>query len=207
MQIKICGITNLEDALLCASYGVNALGFIFYNKSPRYIIPSEVKNIINQLPVFVNKVGVFVNHKKDEIDDILKEVNLDYLQFHGEESNSFINQFHTKRLIKSFRIKDDYNYDILNTYTNCTFLLDTFNTESYGGTGTSFNWNSIPFNILRTSILAGGINLDNIDLLNKEYKPAAIDICSGLELNPGIKDHNKIKSFFSYFNNIRNIKC
>lgn len=191
MRIKICGITNLEDALVCQKYGADAIGYIFYPESKRFLEPQKAAEISRQLSPFITKVGVFVNESAQQVNEIAALAGLNAVQLHGEEEPEIIRQINYP-VIKSFRVKSGFNFKIVNAYTNCSFLLDTFSDKEYGGTGHSFNWKLIPEALRNKVILAGGISLDNIEFIWNEIKPAAVDLSSSLELAPGKKDHKKI---------------
>ena len=199
MKIKTCGITNLDDALLCESEGADALGFIFYKKSKRYIEPELVKNIVKHLSPFTMKVGVFVNDSVDFINKTASELNLNAVQLHGEESPDIIEKINLP-VIKSFRINNEFDFSILEKYSNNSFLFDTYSDSVYGGTGKIFNWELIPKEIKNKIILAGGISIDNIEDIFTNVKPAAVDISSSLESEPGRKDKDKVKEFFKKIN-------
>ncbi len=191
MRIKICGITNLEDALVCQKCGADAIGYIFYPESKRFLEPQKAAEISRQLSPFITKVGVFVNEAAQRVNEIAALAGLNAVQLHGEEEPEIIRQINYP-VIKSFRVKSDFDFKILNAYKNCSFLLDTFNDKEYGGTGHSFNWQLIPEALRSKVILAGGISLDNIEFIWNEIKPAAVDLSSSLELAQGKKDHKKI---------------
>lgn len=195
MRVKICGITNIEDALLCCELGADVLGFIFYEKSKRYVEPAEAKKIIFQLPPFVSTVGVFVNETPEMINEIIESTGITYAQLHGDESEDVIAQINIP-VIKSFRIKKDFNFDsILETKANFV-LLDTFDDNEYGGTGKTFDWSIIPDNIKNKIILAGGVSTDNIEKIYYEIHPAAVDLSSSVEETPRRKSIMKVKEFF-----------
>ena len=202
MKIKTCGITNLDDALLCESEGADALGFIFYKKSKRYIEPELVKNIVMHLSPFTMKVGVFVNESVDFINKTASELNLNAVQLHGEESPDIIEKINLP-VIKSFRINNEFDFSILEKYSNNSFLFDTYSDSGYGGTGEVFNWKLIPEEIKSKIILAGGISIDNIADIFTNIKPAAVDLSSSLESEPGKKDKDKVKEFFKKINYLR----
>ena len=162
MKVKICGITNIEDALLSYNLGADAVGFIFYKKSKRYIEPIKAKKIINQLPAFINKVGVFVNESAEEINKVSKEIKLNLVQLHGDETPEIVDQTDLP-VIKAFRVKEIFDYSKLKNYKNCYFLLDAYDDKEYGGTGQNFNWNKIPEELKNKKILAGGISVENIE--------------------------------------------
>ena len=196
MKIKICGITNLEDALLCESLGADAIGFIFYSKSKRYVTPESAKEIVKQLSAFTIKVGVFVNETPEIINQISKMVGLNFAQLHGDESPQLVEEINLP-VIKSFRIDGKFDFEVLNNYQNCYYLLDTFSESDYGGTGKTFDWKLIPDRLKSKIILSGGISSSNIQKLKQEINPYAIDVSSSLEEFPGKKSENKLKEFFN----------
>lgn len=202
MKIKICGITNIEDALLCESEGADALGFIFFKKSKRYIEPNSAKEIINHLSPFTVKVGVFVNESADFINETAAHLNLNAVQLHGEESPEIIRKI-DNQVIKSFRINNGFDFSILEKYSNNSFLFDTYSDLEYGGTGKSFNWKLIPDDLKNKIILAGGISILNIEDIFNNIKPAAVDLSSSLESEPGKKDRKKVKEFFKKINYLK----
>jgi phosphoribosylanthranilate isomerase len=195
LKIKICGITNYKDARLCSDLGVDAIGFIFYKKSKRYVTPKIVKEIVSQLPPLLLKVGVFVNEEPAVVNLVAKDIGLNLIQLHGDESPDYLNKIYLP-IIKAVRIKDEFDFSELAKYNNCSFLLDSFNKDEYGGTGQKFDWDRIPFFLREKIILAGGISEKDIDDLVKRINPYAIDISSSVELSPGIKDHKKLKNLF-----------
>ncbi len=206
MRVKICGITNIEDAILCSQLGADALGFIFYENSKRNISYLKAAEIIQQLSPFIVKVGVFVDQEADEINAISKKVGLNAVQFYGDASQEFIDEINLP-VIKCFRIKTDFDFTILNYYTNCSFMLDTFSEKALGGTGESFDWNIIPTDLRDKIILAGGISTNNIEFLFNNTNPAAVDLSSSVETSPGKKDAVKLKNFFDKINKLRYTKC
>ncbi|MFH1195895.1 MAG: phosphoribosylanthranilate isomerase [bacterium] len=202
MRIKICGITNYEDAKLCCDCGADALGFIFYEKSKRFVSIDEAKSIIQKLPAFVSKIGVFINEDSKKINDIAREIKLTGVQLHGEETPEFAESI-LLPVIKGFRVSEEFDFSITDKYPGCKFLLDTYSTKEYGGTGQTFDWEIIPMKIRKTIILAGGVSSSNIEHIFKTVKPVAVDVSSSLEIKPGIKDESKVKSFFEIFNSLR----
>lgn len=202
MKIKTCGITNLEDALLCESEGADALGFILYKKSKRYIQPKLVKKIISHLSPLIMKVGVFVNEHPDFINETAAYLNLNSVQLHGEESPEIARKINLP-VIKSFRINNEFDFSILQKYSDISFLLDTYSDSDYGGTGKTFNWELIPGEIRGKIILAGGVSIDNIENIFNNIKPAAVDLSSSIESEPGKKDKAKVKEFFKKINYLR----
>ncbi len=192
---KICGITNLVDAQCAVQNGASAIGFIFYEKSPRAISLDDAKSISDQLPKNVSRVGVFVNHDKSFIDDAIKAVPLNMIQLHGDESPAFCDQFDIP-VIKALRIKDESSVAAMNDYHVVAFLLDTFSNDRFGGTGETFDWSLVKDKTDTPIILSGGLNPDNILKAIKSVNPVAVDVNSGVEKSPGIKHHHKIKSLF-----------
>ena len=206
MKVKICGITSIEDALLCCEYGVDAIGFIFYEKSKRYISFERAESISKQLPPFVFKVGVFVNEETEKVNRAAKQIGLNAVQLHGDESPGYIEKINYP-VIKSFRINETFEWDTIDAFKNCNIMLDTFSTDQIGGTGRSFGWNLIPEKLRRRIILSGGITIDKLDFIFNEIKPAAIDLSSSLESSPGKKDKQKVIEFLKRFNELRSNQC
>lgn len=197
MKVKICGITNIDDALLCENLGADALGFIFYSKSKRYIKPETVKkNIIKKLSPFTVKIGVFVNESAIHINEIASTLRLNAVQLHGDERPEILKEIDFP-VIKSFRISEGFDYSTLSKYQNVSYLLDTFSANEYGGTGKKFDWEKIPIPLRQNIILSGGVSSENIEYIFTQIKPNAVDISSSLELEPGKKDKNKLKEFFN----------
>ena len=206
MRVKICGITNFDDANICAEYGADSVGFIFYRKSKRYISPEKAEEIIKKLPAFIKKIGVFVNEDIDLINKIGAQIKLNIVQLHGDEGQQYIDKC-IFPVIKSFRVTEKFDYNILNTYKNCNYLLDSYDNVDYGGTGKNFDWNKIPDEIRNKIILAGGISQSNIATIFHSISPAAVDVSSSLEIEPGKKDHNKLIEFLKTVNKLRYIQC
>ncbi len=202
MKIKICGITRKEDALLCSNYGADAIGFIFYPKSKRYITPESAKQIAHSLPPFLMKVGVFVNEEIEEVNRIAEFVGLNAVQLHGDESPEYVEQM-THPVIKSFGVDESFDFSKVDDYKNCNILLDVKDDKEFGGTGKSFDWNLIPENLRDKVIIAGGVSSNNIKEIYSSIHPGAVDLSSSVEISPGIKDKNKI---IEVLNIIRQIK-
>ena len=202
MKIKICGITRKKDAMLCAKYGADAVGFIFYKKSKRYIQADAVKIIIKSLPALTMKIGVFVNEKIGEVNRIAEFVGLNAVQLHGDESPEYASQM-THPVIKSFGIDESFNFSKVNDYKNCDILLDVKDDILFGGTGRTFDWDLIPSDIMNKVIIAGGVSSNNIQDIYSTIHPGAVDLSSSVETSPGIKDKNKI---IEVLNIIRQIK-
>lgn len=201
MKIKICGITNYEDAKLACDLGADAIGFIFYKKSKRSVDAEEVKNIISKLPAFILKVGVFVNERIDIVNQIMQDCKLNIAQLHGDENVEYLNEINFP-VVKALRISNNYDYNILKQYLNFNILLDTFNNNEFGGTGTNFKWDTIPSDIKSKIILAGGIKEENLEEIFSNILPYAIDVSSSLEEFPGKKNKSKMLSFFKKYNKL-----
>ena len=188
IQTKVCGITNISDALFSIKCGASAVGFVFYKKSERYISYNDAFDVIKYLPPGTAKIGVYVNEDAKMVNDSSKKLNLDYVQLHGDESASFCKDINFP-IIKAFRIKDDSFKSQVLKYNVSVFLFDTFTKKDYGGTGKIFNWELIKQGFQRPFIHSGGLNINNVlDAINVT-NPDAIDISSGLEDYPGKKDH------------------
>ena len=192
--MKVCGITNEQDAFLACEAGAGALGFIFYEKSPRFIRPFAAEKIISKLPESVRKVGVFVNAPVEDINTRFKF--LDFAQLHGDEMPEYCRQV-ALPVIKVFRVQASFDSREMQSYNPDGFLLDTYSPAQRGGTGESFDWQ-----IAREAskygkiILSGGLNADNVLQAVNTALPDAVDVNSGIEAAPGKKDIKKLKSFF-----------
>ena len=203
IHVKICGITSFNDAIMATNYGASALGFIFYEKSPRYINPEILKTWISNVPSSIKKVGVFVNKDVDKVNKIAEELNLGMVQLHGDESPEYCNQM-IRPVIKVFRVNKKFDSIRLKNYQVATFLFDTYNKENHGGTGESFDWQSIlQLNTETPVILSGGLNADNVLEGIEVVKPSAVDVNSGVETAPGKKDEEKIKNLFTILKNTK----
>ena len=196
VKIKICGITNFEDALNASRLGADALGFVFVENSPRYITPHDAAHIINKLPPFINKVGLFVDPSKQEVEDAARIANFDLLQFHGDESEGFCNQFNLP-YIKAISVKTDVNLlEYSRQYASASaLLLDAYYEEARGGTGKTFDWNLIPKEGSIPLIVAGGLNNENIADLLRQVMPYAVDVSGGVEISKRQKDCKKMEDF------------
>jgi phosphoribosylanthranilate isomerase len=196
-KIKICGITNSADAQLAVELGTDALGFIFYPKSPRYIKATAAADICNALPPFVAKVGVFVNELEYEIEKALAECLLTALQFHGDEPPGFCQKFAAKS-IKAIRVRDEESLRAAAEYDVDALLLDTYTDNSRGGTGKAFDW-SLAMKAKETLeppiILSGGLTTVNVQEAIRKVRPYAVDVSSGVEREPGKKDPEKQRRF------------
>jgi len=201
-KVKICGITNLEDALLSAKFGADALGFNFYPQSPRYIEAEKVREIVEQLPNDILKVGVFVNESLDKIVEIAATAKLDAIQLHGEETPAFVREVKAKtnlEIIKAFRVSDKFKPEEVLSYEVDAVLLDAYSPREHGGTGETFDWEIAKKvqEIFPKMYLAGGLSQDNIARAISDVRPFAIDACSCLENEKGKKDKVDLINFIS----------
>lgn len=195
VHAKICGITNREDALCAVNCGADALGFIFYEKSPRYVAPEKAAEIICDLPPFVTPVGVFVN--APHIDATVKLAGLRAIQLHGDEPPEACLR-HEVPVIRTLRVGSEFDALALRSYPVHTFLLDTARAGSYGGTGETFDWaKAREAKNYGRIILSGGLNPDNVREAIEQVAPYAVDTSSGVEAEPGKKDHKKVRNFLA----------
>lgn len=201
LKVKICGITNLEDAEAAIDLRADILGFNFFPKSPRYIEPDKAIEIITKLPGHVDIAGVFVNADEHAIHELANPGMINWVQFHGDETPEFCNRFKTwnLRTIKAIRVKNAESVKQAEDFQTSALLFDAFNPKLYGGTGETFDW-SLVKNCPQRIFLAGGITPDNVQKA-LEQDVYGVDICSGIESEPGKKDHQKMKQLFE---NIRN---
>ncbi|MGO9378057.1 MAG: phosphoribosylanthranilate isomerase [Dissulfurispiraceae bacterium] len=195
MRIKICGITNLDDALAAIDYGADALGFVFYPKSPRYVTPEKTREITAQLPPFITTVGVFVNESLTMIKHIMASARLQVLQLHGDEPPEACSTW--SQVVKAFRVKDFVDLKPLERYKGVSaYLLDTYAPASYGGTGQIFNWDiALEARKFGRIILSGGLTQENVENAVRWVRPYAVDVSSGVESEKGKKDLKKVKEF------------
>ena len=195
-KIKICGFTNADNAKEAVLAGIDAIGLVFYEKSPRNVDINSAREIVASLPPFVNRVGLFVNANPSFIDEVLCEVPLDTLQFHGDEGVIDCTQYQMP-FIKSVRVSLDTNVaQIADDFSQASaLLLDSYNSNTYGGTGEVFDWSLACVEIELPVILAGGLNSDNVAEAIKQVRPYAVDASSGVESEPGVKDVDKIRAF------------
>jgi phosphoribosylanthranilate isomerase len=203
VKVKICGITNYDDAVAAMDMGADLLGFNFYPGSPRYVTPQRATDIINKLPGFIDIAGVFVNASIEQIHETKDICRLDWVQLHGDEDPEFCRSLHSHNVktMKAIRVKDQTDIERADSFFTDAVLLDAFDPDKYGGTGLTFDWNVIG-HISKRVFLAGGINPDNAAAAVK-LGVYGIDVCSGVEAEPGKKDHEKMKRLFE---NIRHIR-
>mgnify|MGYP003536025026 FL=1 len=196
VRVKICGVTNLEDALVATELGADAVGFVFYEKSPRYINPRTAALIIRELPPFVATVGVFVNEPPDKLVDTAKQSGVGCVQLHGDETPEYCQSLGL-RTIKALRVKDAYVLNELRSFTVSGILLDTYREGVPGGTGETFDW-EIAAEAAKAGriILSGGLTPENVRQAIEKVRPYAVDVSSGVESKPGKKDHEKLRKFF-----------
>ena len=197
-RVKICGITRLEDALGAVAAGADALGFMFYEPSPRFISCDAAAEIIRQLPPFVARVGVFVNADEATVRRTIAATGIDTLQFHGDEAPEFCALF-PLTTYKAFRLRDATSLDDCRRYPNLAWLLDSYLPGQPGGTGATFNWDlAIEAKKLNPNIiLAGGLTPENAAEAVRRVRPYALDVSSGVESAPGRKDAAKVRAFIA----------
>ncbi|MDQ3259530.1 MAG: phosphoribosylanthranilate isomerase [Pseudomonadota bacterium] len=195
-RIKICGITRYEDATAAAAAGADAIGFVFYRNSPRFVDPDRAKAIAVAIPPFVSTVGLFVDADAADVEASLRTFRVDYLQFHGDENREYCSQFGVP-FLKAVRVRP--GLDLLHYAADFSaaraLLLDAFVDGVPGGTGQRFDWNLIPRNLPVPIVLSGGLSPDNITEAVRKVRPWAVDVSSGVEAAKGIKDGDKIKQF------------
>lgn len=197
-RVKICGLTREQDVRTVVEAGADAIGLVFYEHSPRYVDIQQASQLASIVPPFVSVVGLFVNAEQAIIEDVLQTVRIDLLQFHGDESASFCEQF-SRPYIKALRVADDVDIAACaGQYASAKgLLLDTYQTGVPGGTGEIFNWALIPQNLSLPIILAGGLKPDNVAGAIRQVHPYAVDVSGGVEQDKGIKDANKIRAFMN----------
>jgi phosphoribosylanthranilate isomerase len=204
MKVKVCGITTYEDAVMLLDQGVDALGFNFFPRSPRYIRPEDARSIIRRIPPFVVPVGLFVNvEDPNQVSLIARAAGVQILQLHGDETPEYCRKLVDWPMIKALRIGNNENPTDLEAYPVRAFLLDSKDDVLFGGTGKTFDW-SIAKDIkrIRPVILAGGLRPDNVREAIRVVEPYGVDVCSGVESAPGKKDSAKLMQFM---NEVRNV--
>ncbi|HKV34391.1 MAG TPA: phosphoribosylanthranilate isomerase, partial [Pyrinomonadaceae bacterium] len=204
--IKICGITNLEDAVAAIAMGADALGFNFYKPSPRYVTPQTAREIIEQLPDEVLKVGVFVNEASpDRVRSIANESGITALQLHGDESPEYCSELADKYIIKCLAVSTNFDTQMTEAYQVDAIMFDTKHNTLRGGTGRAFDW-SIAQQVSKTIpklYLAGGLSPENVADAIETVRPFAVDACSSLETIPGKKDHERMRAFVTAVRNVK----
>ncbi len=199
-KVKICGVTNLEDALICVKFGADAIGFNFYEKSKRFIKTSEARSIIEQINSQIPKFGVFVNASIEEILDTVNTSRIDVIQLHGVEAHGFVSELrHETRtpIIKAFRVSEDFDASYISDFKLDAILLDAYTEGEFGGTGNSFDWDKA-VSAIRLGVptyLAGGLDPENVAEAVRFVRPFAVDVASGVESAPGRKDPVKVEAF------------
>lgn len=197
-RIKICGIKHRDDALKAVECGADAIGLIFVEKSPRFVSFTEARVIAESMPPFVTVVGLFMDASEETVREALNDVPLNLLQFHGDESPAFCEQFEIP-YIKVLRMRENVNVTAFaQKYPNASgILLDTYHKGTAGGTGQTFDWSLIPDDVPLPLILAGGLNPENVASAIQTVHPYAVDVSSGVESGPALKDHKKIEKFIN----------
>ena len=195
-RVKICGITRVEDALIAVAQGADAIGLVFYPPSPRYVTSVQASEIVNALPAFVTVVALFVDASRADVEAVLSQVNIDLIQFHGQETADECRQY-GKSYMKAIRVKGDTNLVQYETeYSDAkALLLDAYAEGVPGGTGQVFDWTIIPKNLSKPIVLAGGLDAGNVEQAIRQVKPYAVDVSGGVEFKKGIKDAAKIAAF------------
>ena len=196
VKVKVCGVTNLPDALAAVEAGADVLGFMFYEQSPRCISVPAAEEIIRQLPPLVTKAGVFVNAPEDFVLRAIGDCGLDLLQFHGDETPRYCVQFGLM-CMKAFRIRNAESLKALPDFPTDAWLLDVFVADKFGGTGEKFNWDLAmeAKKFGRPIFLAGGLTPENVADAVRRVDPFGVDVSSGVESSPGRKDHAKLRAF------------
>lgn len=196
VRVKICGVRSVEEAQAAIDAGADALGFNFWQTSPRYISPDEARKVIKQVSPMVSAIGVFVNEDQSRVREIAAEAGLSAVQLHGDETPEFCAGMDSIKVIKAIRVSEQFDCRTLMTYPASMILLDTGVKGSYGGTGMVFDWRvAIEAKQYAPIILAGGLTGENVAEAIIKVRPAAIDVCSGVERAPGQKDLRKLRDF------------
>lgn len=204
-RIKICGITRIDDAIHAARCGADALGFVFYERSPRHVEPARVREIVEALPPFVTTVGLFVNREVGQVRQIADFCGLDVIQLHGDESPAICRQLAPYRVIKALRLRDEKILDRLDSYPARAILLDAYVPDQFGGTGHRCDW-QLAARVAREYpvILAGGLDSDCVAEAVARVRPYGVDVSSGVEQAPGVKDPHKVAAFIHKVKSVRN---
>jgi phosphoribosylanthranilate isomerase len=198
IQIKICGITNIDDARAAAEAGADALGFVFHPASPRCVTPAQAQAIIGSLSPALCTVGVFVNLPAAEVLRIAEMCGLDFIQLHGSESREYCRRFPSERLIKAFSFRSEEEFAAAADYPVHAYLVDAHDPVRFGGTGRTCDWNLAGrFAARHPLVLAGGLNAENLGKALEAVRPLAVDVSSGVESSPGKKDHEELRSLIA----------
>ena len=197
--VKVCGITNTEDALASVEAGAHALGFNFYRRSPRYVDPARVREIVERLPTEILCVGVFVNEECEAVARIVEESSVGAAQLHGDESPAYCDALSGLRLIKALRVGDEFTPEQASGYGVEAILLDSFSASARGGTGRTFDWSLArrTREVVPRLYLAGGLTPENVAEAISSVAPYAVDVCSGVESRPGVKNPARVREFFA----------
>ena len=197
--IKICGITNMDDAAAAVDAGADIIGFNFYKPSPRYITPQKAREIVRRFPNVVLKVGVFVNEELDDARTIMNEAGLGAIQLHGDESPEYCSKFPGCYVIKTFAVSDTFDVHAVEAYDVDAIMLDAKHNHLRGGTGRVFDWSIARQAALTIPelYLAGGLSPENVENAIKIVRPYAVDACSALEDSPGKKNHERMRVFIN----------
>ncbi len=200
-RVKICGFTRVEDAVYAALLGVDAIGLVFYPPSPRHVDIEQAIKIVNALPAFVSIVALFVDEQESRIREVLQQVPIDCLQFHGDEPAG-VCRLYGKRYMKALRMQDSIDISALarEYHDAAGLLLDAYHPGAKGGTGSQFDWNRIPEHCALPIVLAGGLDADNARQAVQTVRPYALDVSSGVETEKGFKDALKMAAFISEVN-------
>ncbi len=195
-RVKVCGITRREDALAAVEAGVDAIGLVFYPPSPRCVSVEQAAAIVRELPPFVTSVGLFVNADAETIAEVVGEVQIDLIQFHGNECPDYC-ATHARPWIRALRMKDDIDLaaEAARFADARGLLLDAYRPGVPGGTGETFDWSRIPAALAGRIVLAGGLDPDNVEQAVRQVRPFAVDVSGGVEAAPGIKDSDKMRRF------------
>ncbi len=194
-QIKICGLTNLQQIQECIEIGVTWIGLNCYPKSPRYLRPKAIRELVAEIPEEVTTVGVFVNEPADNVEHILQYTRMQYAQLHGHETPTYVSALKVPS-IKAFRVSDQFRLEEIAEYPQGIFLLDSYHPNLYGGTGDPFNWEiAKKAQQFGKFMLAGGLKPENVGKAVKQVQPFGVDVSSGVESSPGVKDLQKVRRF------------
>ena len=196
-RVKICGVTDPDDARNAALLGADAIGLNFYERSPRYISGTVASRIIESVPAFVSVIGVFVNHPNPQgLEDLALSLGLHAVQLHGNETPDYCSMIQKVKVIKAFRVDPTFRVETLKNYANTMFLLDSGSGTHFGGTGKVFNWDqAYGANAFGWVVLAGGLTPENVGEAMSRLHPYGVDVSSGVESSPGRKDYEKMRRF------------